>query len=88
MEIGTPGFVDADDVTPRVDANGLGSCRARRVDGGEGFLVEQKAVADVGAPDLVVADDVTPRVDTDGKGPCGAGDVEGGERVGGNGNHN
>lgn len=67
----------ADDVTLRIDTEGHGPCGTGDVDGGEGALPEEKAMA--GTPDVVDPNDVTLRVDTLGRGACGAGDVDGGE---------
>ena len=62
-----PSRVLANDVTPRVDTQGLGGGGAREVNRGEAaLLVKQEPMSD--APSSVLANDVTLRVDTEGHG--------------------
>ena len=69
--------VSADDITPSIDSRGTGEYGAGDVNGREGPLMEEKAMAAVGAK--VAPDDVTPRVDTYGFGAQSAGELNGGE---------
>ena len=57
----SPGNVEANDVTLRVDAAGPSGCGSRDFDVGDDALVEQEATK--GRPDTVEANDVTLRVD-------------------------
>lgn len=75
--VSAPRKVSADDVTLRVDTEGQGVCGAWRVDGSEGALPEEKAMA--GARGPVEANDVTLRADAARLGVYGAGDIDGGE---------
>ena len=73
----SPGPVEANDVTLRVDAAGPGGCGSRDFDVGERALVKQEATK--GRPDTVEANDVTPRVDITWQGGRGPRDINGGE---------
>ena len=66
---GPPSRVLANDVTPRVDTDGLGGGGAREINRREVALVKQEAMS--GAAGRVLANDVALRVDTEG--PCGGG---------------
>jgi hypothetical protein len=69
-----PSRVLANDVTLRIDPEGLSGCSARDINGGEAALDEQEAMSD--SSGNVEAIDVTLRVDGAGPSSCGSRDYE------------